>query len=102
MPRLDHWDRKSAGIRGSCVVGTTVYGALMSFALPDGLPPGRFLPSDLPRVWVSDEFPRDVEELWPRLLSYQSAYGLVPLLCRPDAMGTPLSLGPVRAVGTAT
>ncbi|MGQ4379270.1 DUF4253 domain-containing protein [Streptomyces sp. SAS_267] len=70
----------------------------MSFALPDGLPPGRFLPSGLPRVWVSDEFPRDVEELWPRLLSYQSAYGLVPLLCEPDALGTPLSLDQVDAV----
>ncbi|WP_030557041.1 DUF4253 domain-containing protein [Streptomyces exfoliatus] len=70
----------------------------MSFALPDGLPPGRFLSSGPARVWVSDEFPQDVEHLWPRLLSEQQAGGLVPLLCWPDAMERPLGLDRVDAV----
>lgn len=60
-------------------------------ALPDGLPPGRFLSRDPVPVWVSDEFPQDIERLWPHLLSEQRALGLVPLLCWPAAMGRPLS-----------
>ncbi|MEW2622898.1 DUF4253 domain-containing protein [Streptomyces sp. NPDC048106] len=71
----------------------------MSFALPDGLPPGRLLSSGPVRIWVSDAFPQDVDQLWPRLLSEQKSCGLVPLLCRPDAMGRPLGLDhldPVR------
>jgi hypothetical protein len=70
----------------------------MSFVLPDGLPPGRFLSSGAVRVWVSDEFPQDVDQLWPRLLSEQKACGLVPLLCWPDAMGRSLGLDHVDAV----
>ncbi|MFE7395099.1 DUF4253 domain-containing protein [Streptomyces sp. NPDC057582] len=70
----------------------------MSFALPDGLPPGRFLSCGPARVWVSDEFPQDVERLWPRLLSERREHGLVPLLCWPDAMGRPLTLDHVDAV----
>jgi hypothetical protein len=70
----------------------------MLFALPDGLPPGRFLSRGPVRVWVSDEFPQDVERLWPRLMSEHRAHGLVPLLCWPDAMGRPLSLEHVDAV----
>ncbi|ULR47958.1 DUF4253 domain-containing protein [Streptomyces deccanensis] len=76
----------------------------MSFALPSGLPPGRFLSRGPVRpvpVWVSDEFPQDAERLWPRLLSEHSAHGLVPLLCRPDAMGRPLSLDHVDTVRLA-
>lgn len=61
------------------------------FILPDGLPPGRFLSRDPVPVWISDEFPQDIEGLWPRLLSEQRARGLVPLLCWPAAMGRPLS-----------
>ncbi|MFV0131765.1 hypothetical protein ACLGIH_00470 [Streptomyces sp. HMX87] len=70
----------------------------MSFALPDGLPPGRFLSSGPARVWVSDESPHDIERLWPRLLSEQTACGLVPLMCWPDAMGRPVGLADVDAV----
>ncbi|WP_223281083.1 hypothetical protein [Streptomyces antnestii] len=70
----------------------------MSFALPDGLPPGRFLSSGLARVWVSDEFPHDIERLWHRLLSEPTTCGLVPLMCRPDAMGRPVGLSDVDAV----
>ena len=88
----------SFGAAGGCAFGTAVYGATMSFALPDGLPPGRFLSRGPVRVWVSDEFPQDVERLWPRLLNEQRAHGLVPILCWPDAMGRPLSLDHVDAV----
>ncbi|MFE6961625.1 DUF4253 domain-containing protein [Streptomyces sp. NPDC057696] len=70
----------------------------MSFALPDGLPPGRFLSRGPARVWVSDEFPQNVQRLWPRLLGDQRKHGLVPLLCWPDAMGRPVSLELVEAV----
>ncbi|MFJ7073614.1 DUF4253 domain-containing protein [Streptomyces sp. NPDC098781] len=70
----------------------------MPIALPDGLPPGRFLSSGPAQVWFSDEFPDDVEELWPRLLSEQGAGGLVPLLCRPDGLGRPLGPDEVDAV----
>ncbi|MFB7829277.1 DUF4253 domain-containing protein [Streptomyces hydrogenans] len=70
----------------------------MSFALPDGLPHGRLLSSGPACVWVSDEFPHDIERLWPRLSREQKACGLVPLLCRPDAMGKPLGLDHVDAV----
>lgn len=45
-------------------------------------------------MWVSDDFLRDVEGLWRRLLGEAGEPGLVPLLCRPDALGTPL--GPDR------
>ncbi|WP_327699807.1 DUF4253 domain-containing protein [Streptomyces sp. NBC_00459] len=68
------------------------------FTLPDGLPPGRFLPRGSVQAWVSDEFPEDIERLWPRLLSERRASGLVPLLCLPDAMGRPLSLDHITAV----
>ncbi|MFH8492274.1 DUF4253 domain-containing protein [Streptomyces longisporoflavus] len=70
----------------------------MSFALPNGLPPGRFQSSGPAQAWVSDEFPHDIERLWPRLLSEQAACGLVPLMCWPGARGTPLGLGQVEAV----
>ncbi|MGW3148911.1 DUF4253 domain-containing protein [Streptomyces sp. NPDC001177] len=53
------------------------------FPLPDALPPGRFLARGASPVWVSDGLLRDVEGLWPRLLSEQRSHGLVPLLCRP-------------------
>ncbi|WP_225805130.1 DUF4253 domain-containing protein [Streptomyces sp. NK15101] len=70
----------------------------MSFALPDGLPPGRFMSCGSTRIWVSDAFPRGVEELWPRLLDERGTHGPVPLLCRPDAAGRPLSPDHVAAV----
>lgn len=70
----------------------------MSFPLPDDLPPGRFLSSGTACVWISDEFPEDVEQLWPRLLSEQGARGLVPLLCGPGVIGAPLGLDHVDAI----
>ncbi|MGX1541259.1 hypothetical protein [Streptomyces adustus] len=70
----------------------------MSFALPDGLPPGRFVARGPELVWVSAEFPDDVERLWSRLLSEQPVHGLVPLLCRPGALGSPLALDHIDAV----
>ncbi|MER7371459.1 DUF4253 domain-containing protein [Streptomyces lanatus] len=66
----------------------------MSFPLPDGLPAGRFLTRGPASVWVSEEFPDDVERLWPRL----NMHGLVPLLCPPDALGGPLDPEQVDAV----
>ncbi|MEV6837189.1 DUF4253 domain-containing protein [Streptomyces sp. NPDC051133] len=72
----------------------------MSFALPDGLPGGRIQscgPGPV-RVWVSDEFPHDVERLWARLLDERGVHGLVPLLCRPDDRSRPLSPEEVGAV----
>ncbi|WP_330240076.1 DUF4253 domain-containing protein [Streptomyces sp. NBC_00525] len=70
----------------------------MSFALPDGLPSGRFLSSGPTRFWVSDELPQDVDQLWPRLLRKQNAHGLVPLLCWPDALGRPPGLDQVDGI----
>ncbi|MEV6763119.1 DUF4253 domain-containing protein [Streptomyces sp. NPDC051105] len=70
----------------------------MSFTLPDGLPPGRFLPCGPAHVWISDKFPDDVERLWPRLLSEHGAHGLIPFLCWPSSLGSPLSLSHVDAV----
>lgn len=70
----------------------------MPFDLPDGLPSGRFLPAGGVVAWVSNDFPQGIEQLWPRLLSEQSARGLTPLLCRPDAVGVPLDLDHVDAV----
>ncbi|MHB9847668.1 DUF4253 domain-containing protein [Streptomyces krungchingensis] len=63
----------------------------MVLALPDGLPPGRILPCGWLHVWVSDEFPHDIEHLWSRLLGEHEATGLVPLLW-PGALGSPLEL----------
>ncbi|MFC9746750.1 DUF4253 domain-containing protein [Streptomyces niveus] len=68
------------------------------FTLPDGLPPGRFSSRDHVPVWVSDEFPQDIERLWPRLLSEPGAHGLVPLLRSPAYMGEPLSPRRVDAI----
>ncbi|CAL9329159.1 DUF4253 domain-containing protein [Streptomyces sp. enrichment culture] len=70
----------------------------MSFTLPADLPPGRFLSREAAPVWVSDDFPRDVEGLWRRLLGEAGESGLVPLLCRPDALGAPLGPDRVDAV----
>ncbi|WP_333732785.1 DUF4253 domain-containing protein [Streptomyces sp. IBSBF 3010] len=70
----------------------------MSFVLPEGLPPGRFLSSGPAPAWVSDDFPEAVDDLWPRLLGEQKARGLVPLLCRPYVLGRPLGLDQVDAV----
>ncbi|MEV5604634.1 DUF4253 domain-containing protein [Streptomyces sp. NPDC052299] len=70
----------------------------MSFVLPDGLPYGRFLSSGPTRLWISDEFPQNVDQLWSCLLREQNTHGLVPLLCRPDVLGEPLGLDQVDGV----
>ncbi|MFI6008495.1 DUF4253 domain-containing protein [Streptomyces sp. NPDC051243] len=70
----------------------------MPNSLPDGLPPGGFLSRGPVRPWVSDEFPDDVERLWPHLLNKQRTHGVVPLLCRPDSMGRPLGPDHIDAV----
>ncbi|MFD3356684.1 DUF4253 domain-containing protein [Streptomyces fradiae] len=70
----------------------------MPFTLPDGLPPGRFVPSGPVHLWVSAAFPEDVEGLWPRLSAEAAAHGLVPLLCRPDILRSPLDPDRVAAV----
>lgn len=49
-------------------------------------------------MWVSDEFPQDIERLWPRLLGTRRTHGVVPLLCWDTAMGGPLGLDHVDAV----
>ncbi|SDJ38606.1 protein of unknown function [Streptomyces indicus] len=49
-------------------------------------------------VWVSDEFPDDVGQLWSRLRYGQASSGLVPLLVRPDVIGSPLGLDRVDSV----
>src|SRR5882757_3925284 len=56
----------------------------MTFALPDGLPPGRPEPHGSAGVWISDELPEDIERLWGHLLEQQEATGLFPLLCSAD------------------
>ncbi|MGW2474004.1 hypothetical protein [Streptomyces sp. NPDC001665] len=64
----------------------------MPFTLPDGLPVGRFHRSGNGEVWISDAFPPDIARLWRRLADRRETPNLVPLLCRPDAIGTPLCL----------
>ncbi|MGV9254529.1 hypothetical protein [Streptomyces sp. NPDC003697] len=69
----------------------------MVLALPEGMPSGRFLPCGRVQVWVSDEFPDDIERLWSRLLGEQDTTGLVPLLW-PGALGKALHLDRVDAI----
>ncbi|MFF0793498.1 DUF4253 domain-containing protein [Streptomyces spiralis] len=70
----------------------------MVLVLPDGLPPGRTLVRGRVRVWISEEFPEDVEGLWSRLLDEQTATGLVPLLWA-GPPGEPLDLEQLEQVG---
>ena len=56
----------------------------MVFPLPDGLPSGRFESRGAVDVWVSEELPDDIVELWPRLMKSAEATGVYPHLCRPD------------------
>ncbi|MGW0630240.1 hypothetical protein [Streptomyces sp. NPDC002758] len=70
----------------------------MDFKLPEGLPPGRSVTHGALRVWVSDEFPEDIEQLWPLLLKEQKSSGLFPLLSWPGLMGRPLDLDRIDAV----
>jgi hypothetical protein len=86
------------GAADGCHVSAAVYRPVMSFTLPHDLPPGRFLSRGLARMWVSDQFPQNLERLWPRLLREQRQHGLVPLLCWPDAMGGSLDPKHVGAV----
>ncbi|MFF0094409.1 DUF4253 domain-containing protein [Streptomyces canus] len=61
----------------------------MVFSLPDGLPSGRFERRGPTEVWLCDELPDSVEELWAGLLRQASVTGLYPHLCRPDDHGRP-------------
>ncbi|MFD3842776.1 DUF4253 domain-containing protein [Streptomyces sp. NPDC058642] len=70
----------------------------MSFTLPTGLPAGRFLSCGPTDLWVSDEFPQNIEQLWPRLRGEHGTHGRIPLLCWPSAMGSGLSLVDVEAI----
>ncbi|MER6464400.1 DUF4253 domain-containing protein [Streptomyces sp. NPDC001228] len=70
----------------------------MSFALPDGLPPGRFQAHGPACVWVSDAFPEDVHRLWRSLLNGREQHGLVPLLSWRDELGSPIGPAEVDAV----
>ncbi|MGW3120186.1 hypothetical protein ACWDBW_24085 [Streptomyces sp. NPDC001107] len=56
----------------------------MVFPLPDGLPSGRFESRGAVEVWVSEELPDDIVELWPRLMKSAEATGMYPHLCWPD------------------
>ncbi|MDX3630697.1 DUF4253 domain-containing protein [Streptomyces europaeiscabiei] len=70
----------------------------MPFPLPDGLPGGRFTTRGPSHIWISDEFPRALPELWPRLLSEHEATGLLPVLYRDDSLGEPVDPGLVDDV----
>ncbi|MFE0461240.1 DUF4253 domain-containing protein [Kitasatospora sp. NPDC058965] len=70
----------------------------MAFPLPDGLPPGRFESRGTVDVWLSDELPPDIEELWSQLLDRSPVTGLFPLLCRPDSQGQQHDLAGVDAI----
>ncbi|GGJ13054.1 hypothetical protein GCM10010121_024290 [Streptomyces brasiliensis] len=48
-------------------------------------------------MWVSDEFPEDIEQLWPRLLEDRTN-GLFPVLSWPSAMGRSFDLDRIGAV----
>ncbi|WP_405959681.1 DUF4253 domain-containing protein [Streptomyces sp. NBC_00024] len=65
----------------------------MPFSLTHGLPAGRFTPHGPSHIWISDEFPRALRELWPRLLSEHGTTGLLPVLYRGDVIGEPLDPG---------
>ncbi|UUU19953.1 DUF4253 domain-containing protein [Streptomyces sp. DSM 40750] len=70
----------------------------MPFPLPDGLPAGRVAARGPAHIWISDEFPDALEELWPQLLNEHEATGLLPVLWRADAIGEPLDPGLVDAI----
>ncbi|MDI1459094.1 DUF4253 domain-containing protein [Streptomyces sp. ATE26] len=69
----------------------------MVFALPEGLPQGRFVSSGSVCVWIADEPPSDVDGVWRRLLHGQEDTGLVPLLGGPF-LGRPTDLAEISAV----
>ncbi|WP_445279307.1 DUF4253 domain-containing protein [Streptomyces sp. DSM 118148] len=69
----------------------------MVFALPEGLPPGRFVSSGPVCVWVADELPSNVEGVWRPLLHGQDDTGLVPLLSGPF-LDRPTDLAEISAV----
>ncbi|RPF33687.1 uncharacterized protein DUF4253 [Streptomyces sp. TLI_185] len=67
----------------------------MVFPLPDGLPSGRFESRGAVDVWVSEELPDDIVELWPRLMESAAETGVQPHLCWP---GDPFFLQDLEAV----
>lgn len=61
----------------------------MTFSLPAGLPSGHFARRGPTEIWLADELPDGLEELWVRLLRRAPAGGLYPHLCWPGDHVTP-------------
>lgn len=61
----------------------------MVFSLPAGLPPGRFERRGPVEVWICEELPDGIAELWADLLRRAPATGLHPHLCWPDDPARP-------------
>ncbi|MEU9172354.1 DUF4253 domain-containing protein [Streptomyces sp. NPDC048420] len=70
----------------------------MVFSLPDGLPPGRFERRGPTEVWLSDELPDQVGELWADLLGKAAVTGLYPHLCWPEDPSRPTDPAAADAV----
>ncbi|MET7732328.1 DUF4253 domain-containing protein [Streptomyces sp. NPDC005402] len=70
----------------------------MVFSLPHGLPTGRFERRGPTEIWVSDELPDDMEELWADLLRQAAVTGLHPHLCWPDDSSRPADPAAADAV----
>ncbi|MDT7846149.1 DUF4253 domain-containing protein [Streptomyces justiciae] len=61
----------------------------MVFSLPAGLPPGRFERRGPAEIWVCDELPDDIDELFAELLRQAAVTGRYPHLCWPDPHDRP-------------
>ncbi|MEU6350910.1 DUF4253 domain-containing protein [Streptomyces sp. NPDC047072] len=63
----------------------------MTFSLPRELrlPSGRFERRGPTEIWLADELPDDIEELWVELLRRAPDTGLYPHLCWPGDHGAP-------------
>lgn len=70
----------------------------MVFHLPAGLTSGRFERRGSTEIWISDELPDALEELWVDLLRQAPVTGLQPHLCWPGDHGRPETLASADAV----
>ncbi|MFC8677230.1 hypothetical protein ACFUEN_31630 [Streptomyces griseorubiginosus] len=61
----------------------------MVFHLPAGLTSGRFERRGSSEIWISDELPDKLEELWADLLQQAPVTGLQPHLCWSGDHGRP-------------
>ena len=61
----------------------------MVFHLPAGLTSGRFERRGSSEIWICDELPDKLEELWADLLQQAPVTGLQPHLCWPGDHGRP-------------